>query len=187
VADLTEAEIEEYGPELVNLIQRVVGKAVGGAEQGDLKELKSELGQLREERQQDATARFWSELEIQVPNFRQVNADAGFHAWLAEVDPLSGQVRQQLLVSAQQALDPYRVAAIFKSFAKPVSEKPTIPADQVQPRQAKAAAPESQQRDWSRAEIGAFYRDKASGRYSAEQAAAIEVDIFSAQAQGRIR
>ncbi|MGP3789775.1 hypothetical protein [Pseudomonas sp. B392_1p] len=189
VADLSAAEIEEYGPELVNLIQRVVGKAVGGTEQGDLKEIKSELGQLREERQQDAVARFWSELEIQVPNFRKVNADSGFHAWLAEVDPLSGQARQQLLVAAQQALDPYRVSAIFKSFAKPASAKPTtptIPADQVQPRQTKAAVPESQQRTWSRTEIGAFYRDKASGRYSAEEAAAIEADIFLAQAQGRI-
>ncbi len=187
VADLTEAEIEEYGPELVGLIQRVVGKAVGGQGQGDLSELKSELGQLREERQQDAAARFWSELEAQVPNFREVNADASFHAWLAGVDALSGQSRQQLLVGAQQAFDPYRVAAVFKAFGKPASAKPTIPADQVQPRQTKAAVPESQQREWLRAEIGAFYRDKAAGRYSAEQAAAIEADIFSAQAQGRIR
>lgn len=188
MSDLTEAEIEEYGPDLVNLIKRVAGSAAAPSNNGDLQEIKSELGQLREEKRQDAEARFWTDLETQVPNFRAVNADPAFHQWLAELDPLSGQPRQQLLVGAQQALDAYRVAAVFKSFAAvaPKAQKETIPDDQVQPRQARSAAPEPQQgKVWTRAEISEFYRNKAS--YPKDQAAAIEADIFAAQAQGRIR
>ncbi|WP_347506194.1 hypothetical protein [Pseudomonas anguilliseptica] len=188
VSDLTEAELENFGPDLISLIQRVAGKVAGSSDSGELREIKGELDQMREERQQDAAARFWTELESQVPNFREVNADPAFLTWLAETDPLSGQERQQLLVSAQQALDPYRVAAVFKAFGKPAKapEKPTVPGDQVHPRQTKAVATDlQQQRIWSRAEISQFYREKAS--YSAEQAAAIETDIFAAQTQGRIR
>lgn len=186
MTDLTEAEIEEYGPDLVNLIKRVAGAASGS--DGDVKEIKGELDQMREEKRQDAEARFWADLEMQVPDFRTVNADAAFHQWLTGVDQLSGQSRQQLLVSAQQALDPYRVAAVFKSFtaAAPKATQEPIPDDLVQPRQARSATPEPQQaRVWTRAEISEFYRTKAS--YPKDQAAAIESDIFAAQSQGRIR
>lgn len=185
VAELTEAEVEEFGPDLVNLIKRVVGN-VGGSE--DVEGIKNDLSQLKDERQQDATARFWTDLEIQVPDFRAINADSAFHGWLAEHDPLSGKARQDLLVSAQQALDPYRVAAIFKSFAgaSQKSPQPAVPDDQVHPRQTRAAAPEPQPgKIWAREEITRFYREKSS--YPKEEAAAIEADIFAAQSQGRIR
>ena len=185
VAELTEAEVEEFGPDLVSLIKRVVGN-IGGSE--DVEGIKSDISQLKDERQQDATARFWTDLEMQVPDFRAINADSAFHGWLAEYDPLSGKTRQDLLVSAQQALDPYRVAAIFKSFsgAGQKATQPAIPDDQIHPRQARSAAPEPQQgKIWAREEITRFYREK--GGYSKEEAAAIEADIFAAQSQGRIR
>lgn len=187
VSDLTQDEIEEYGPDLVKFIQRVATGASKGSG-GDLSEIKGELDQMREEKRQDAEARFWSDLEAQVPTFREINANQAFHQWLAQVDRLSGQTRQQLLVDAQHAFDPYRVAAVFKSFAAdaPKVSQETIPDDSIQPRQARASAPELQQgKTWSRAEIQEFYRNKAS--YSKEQAASLEADIFAAQAQGRIQ
>lgn len=187
VSDLTQEEIEEYGPDLVKFIQRVATGASKGSG-GDLSEIKSELDQMREEKRQDAEARFWTDLEAHVPTFRAINANQAFHQWLAQVDRLSGQTRQQLLVDAQHAFDPYRVAAVFKSFmadAPKVSQE-TIPDDSIQPRQTRASAPELQQgKIWSRAEIQEFYRNKAS--YSKEQAASLEADIFAAQAQGRIQ
>lgn len=187
VADLTEAEIQEFGPDLVNLIKRVAGSVAGKGDSSDeLQEIKSELNQMRDDRQQDAVARFWTVLEEQVPNYREINADPAFLAWLAEIDLLSGEQRQQLLARAQQTLDPYRVAVIFRSFGTAAPKKQPIPDELVQPRQTRAAAPEpAAQRVWTRAEISQFYREKAS--MPAEQAAAIEADIFAAQTQGRIR
>ena len=187
VSDLTADEIEEYGPDLVKFIQRVATGASKGSG-GDLSEIKGELDQMREEKRQDAEARFWSDLEAQVPTFREINADQEFHQWLAQADRLSGQTRQQLLVDAQHAFDPYRVAAVFKSFSAEAKKTPKeqIPTDLIQPRQTKAAAQYLQQgKVWTRNEISEFYKTKAS--YPRDQASAIEADIFAAQAQGRIR
>lgn len=187
VSDLTADEIEEYGPDLVKFIQRVATGASKGSG-GDLSEIKGELDQMREEKRQDAEARFWSDLEAQVPTFREINANQAFHQWLAQVDRLSGQTRQQLLVDAQHAFDPYRVAAVFKSFSAEAKKTPKeqIPTDLIQPRQTKAAAQYLQQgKVWTRNEISEFYKTKAS--YPRDQASAIEADIFAAQAQGRIR
>ncbi len=190
MAELTQAEIDEFGPDLVNLIKRVAGSAAAAqasqAGQGDLQTIKSELSQLREEQQQDAQARFWATLEELVPDFRAINANPAFLAWLSEIDPMSGAARQQLLANAQHALDPYRVATIFRSFTGAAPKKPTIPDELVQPRQSRAAPAEpSAAKVWTRGEISQFYRDKAS--MPADKAAALEADIFAAQAQGRIR
>lgn len=189
MSDLTEAEIDEYGPDLVNFIKRVAGNAAQSGGSGDLQEMKDQLEQMRDEKSQDATARFWVDLETQVPDFRAINADAAFHQHLTGVDPLSGMTRQQLLIDAQSSLDPYRVAAVFNSFlgsAPAKAPQQSIPDDLVQPRQSRSASLEPQQgKTWSRTEISEFYRSKAS--YPKDQAAAIEADIFAAQSQGRIR
>lgn len=189
VSALTEAEIEEYGPDLVNLIRRVVGN---GADDDKVKSIKGEVEQLKQEReqerQQDAEARFWSELERQVPNYIDINNLPEFHEWLATVDPLSGVSRQVLLENAQANSDPFRVAAIFKSFGGKPAVKPgnKIPEEMVQPRQSRAVPGNdlTGEKKYTGAEITEFYRNKAS--YSKDQAAAIEADIFAAQAQGRI-
>lgn len=187
MSDLTEDEIDEYGPDLVNFIKRVAGNAANSSGGGDLQEMKTQLEQLRDEKTQDATARFWVDLEAQVPSFRAINADPLFHQHLAGVDPLSGMTRQQLLVDAQQALDPYRVAAIFKSFSpQQKAQQNTIPDELIQPRQSRSSTTDIQQgKTWTRNDISEFYRNKAS--YPKDQAAAIEADIFAAQLQGRIR
>lgn len=187
MSDLTEDEIDEYGPDLVNFIKRVAGNAANSGGDGDIQKMKAQLEQLQDDKTQDATARFWVDLETQVPNFRAIDPDPSFHQYLAGVDPLSGMTRQQLLVDAQRALDPYRVAAIFKSFSpQQKAQQNTIPDELIQPRQSRSSTTDIQQgKTWTRNDISEFYRNKAS--YPKDQAAAIEADIFAAQSQGRIR
>lgn len=192
VADLTKEEIEEFGPELVNLIHRVAGsvaKSSVPADTGEIQQIRQELQAYKDEKQQDAEATFWSSLEQQVPDYRQINADPAFHGWLAEIDPFSGLQRQQLLAQAQQALSASRVIALFNTF-KQGAKAPQVPDSQVIPRSTGGGyetQPVSQAKVWTRAEISAFYRDKAAGRYPADEAKAIEADIFAAQSEGRIR
>ncbi|MWV17559.1 hypothetical protein F3I16_16070 [Pseudomonas sp. L-22-4S-12] len=200
IADLSKDELEQFGPELIAVIQRIASKAAAPAPMADSAEmetLRQEVGQLRDERQQDATARFWTDLEQAVPNFRQINDDQQFHAWLGEIDPFSGVPRQQLLISAQKELSAFRVAALFSAYtqAKPVAanpagaQPPQIPPEQVQPAASRVgfeALPASQQRIWSSSDISQFYKDKAAGKYLPADAAALEADIFAAQSQGRI-
>lgn len=201
IADLSPEELEQFGPELITVIQRIASRAAGPAtpaNTAEMENLRQEVGQLREERQQDATARFWTDLAQAVPNYREINSDQRFHAWLTEIDPFSGMPRQQLLVNAQQELSAYRVIALFNAFAQtnpavasPAgTQQPQIPPEQIQPAASRVggevAQPISQQRIWSSSDIGQFYRDKAAGKYRSDEAAALEADIFAAQTQGRI-
>src|SRR5690606_30005643 len=119
-------------------------------------------------------------------------------AWLAEIDAVTGVPRQQLLTNAQQDLSAYRVAALFNQFtqtqpaaARPaVPRTPQVPEEQIQPAQTRTGGdvlqPSSQARIWSSADISAFYKEKAAGRYRPDEAAALEAAIFAAPKQGRI-
>lgn len=191
MADLTKDEIEEFGPELVNLIQRVAGNVAKSTQPDpEVQEMRDRLKAMDDERQQDIEATFWSDLETQVPDFRQVNADPAFHAWLAAFDQFTGVQRQQLLAQAQKDWKAAPVIALFNAFkqeGKPQQRK--VPDDQVSPPSAGGSgnAPAAQAKIWTRAEINTFYREKTSGRYTPDEAKKIEADIFAAQTEGRIR
>jgi len=60
--------------------------------------------------------RFWAEIERELPNWRQINNDPNFHAWLLSVDELTGITRQTFLEQAQKSLDAKRVIAFFKTY-----------------------------------------------------------------------
>jgi hypothetical protein len=183
-----------YGEDLVDFVTRMVDqRAPAKADSGNTQEIAQRLEQLENEKQQDAQARFWMQLEQAVPNLREVNADPGFHNFLAQLDPDTGQQRQESLNQAQQNLDAKAVADIFKLYMDQAGQGAkrsvprSIPDDQVEPRTAKATEAPQGQRMWTGQEISQFYRDKTAGRYGAEEAQRLEADIFAAQREGRVK
>jgi hypothetical protein len=120
-----------------------------------------------------------------------------------------------MLAQAYKSQDLPRVVAFFTGFMKehaalaPSAQQTPTPAGQPQPGTppvtlaslaapgtgvggpANASAPNEtgQQRVYTQAEIGAFYRDVQRGAYKGRDAdkKAIENDIFLAQKQGRVR
>ncbi|MDH0796436.1 MULTISPECIES: hypothetical protein [Pseudomonas] len=211
VSDLTPEEIENYGPDLVALIQRVAGGQVA-ANPAELETIKSELEGLKQKTQQtdqekavQAQEEFFRQLIQRVPDAIEVNALPAFHEWLSHMDAFSGKERQQLLIEAQTANDAYRAAALFQAFKDsqpasdagasapvpvPVPAKPAnvIPEEEIQPRSTRTnAQPPAEGKWWSNEEINQFYKDVALGkRYTKAEAAAIEQDISDAVANGRI-
>lgn len=59
---------------------------------------------------------FWAVLEDKVPDWRDVNQDQGFLAWLNESIPHTGRRRQDFLQDAHNALDARRVAEFFDEW-----------------------------------------------------------------------
>ena len=184
---------ETYGDEMVDdlvaLIQSQAGSATAKTPE-ELEQLNQRLSSIEEDRQVDAQARFWVDLKRLVPDFKQVNQDPGFLNFLAGFDPQTGEQYQQSLSSAQQSNDAYGVAEVFKLY-KERSGKPKqreIPDDEVTPHSTRTSdAPQgSGQKQWTRAEIRQFYRDKTSGRVKGKKAEELEADIFAAQAEGRV-
>ncbi|MGP9826891.1 hypothetical protein ACT048_20675 [Ectopseudomonas khazarica] len=200
ITQLSDEQLAEFGPETLAMVETLIQRRVGQAAQVQpdpelaqkLARLEQAEQQRQEERQQDAEARFWSVLHAQIPNLPTVNADAGFHQWLARHDPMTGVQRQQALLSAQQALDTDRVVAIFNSYFQETGQGPAtkreVPAEQIQPQQSRSTAtPSAEAKVWTGPEITQFYNDKARGRYSKEEAERIEADIFAATSSGRVR
>lgn len=181
----------EFGEDLVTFVERMVSQQKPAPKEHDnSKELQERLERLESEKQEHAQASFWMGLEQAVPTFREVNADPGFHQFLAQFDPTTGKQRQQELLDAQQALSAKGVADIFQSYLHQAGQganRPAIPEEQVEPRTARATeAPQGKQM-WTRASISQFYRDKTAGRYGAEEAERLEADIFAAQSEGRVQ
>ena len=194
--ELSQEEIDEFGPELVQLVRKLIDQSSGSNNGRDdrVDQIQQRLDREDEERQQHAAARFWTRLEERVPKYREINSDQGFLDWLSGYDRLRGTTRQQLLVEAQQAGDAERVADLFDSYlhesggtSGAESAERRIPEDQIQPRQSRSTETPQGEVIWTRDEINEFYRKKREGRYSADEAARMEADIFAAQKQGRVR
>ncbi|MGP8291757.1 hypothetical protein ACT3OH_15945 [Vreelandella zhanjiangensis] len=184
---------QEYGEDLVTFIERMAQPKSAIADAGNTQELQQRLDRLEADKQEDAEAHFWMNLEQAVPNYRQINSEAAFLQFLNQFDPQTGKQYQQALSDAQQSLDAKGVADVFKLYlnqaAQNQPQKRAVPDEQVEPRTTKAApTPQAQGgKLWTGAEISQFYRDKTAGRYAADEAQRLEADIFAAQREGRVR
>lgn len=124
----------EFGQDFAQLIMDVVRAELKGQQTPIIDELEA----LRKTQKESAEQRFMQELAQLVPEWRQINVDAQFHAWLAQTDPLSGRTRQELLDAAGQSLDAQRVSAIFSAF-KATQGAPSAKASAAQPKSVSPA------------------------------------------------
>lgn len=203
---LSDTELEEmratYGDDLVNDFERLIAARTGGGQADKIARLEQELDAMRHKEQareqenlEDAKARFWATLEAGVPKWREVNADPAFHAFLAQPDEQTGEVRQTLLEAAQQRLDADGVVRIFRHFQNQANPQPArdparVPEDQLDPPRSRHTGPTDNvegKRIWTGQAIREFYEDKRRGHFSRDEAARLEADIFAAQQEGRVR
>lgn len=197
---VTDKDVEDFGGDLVDLIGRKAADVVNAK----MSRLEAENAQLREElgsvSEQQGEARrdvYFSNLERLVPDYRELNVDPDFLEWLAEVDTMSGQPRQNFLNNAFESYDVDRTAVLFNSFKDltAVAAKPkVVPKElqrQVAPGTSKAssvATTNANERIWKMSEIDRFYRDVARGNYKGNDAeqARIEAEIDLAVLEGRL-
>jgi hypothetical protein len=202
---ITAKEREDFGEELINLIDRIA-TAKSGAEltrlNTELNNLKSSMRVTVKEVVENKQAKVYELLEEQVPNWSVINGSEQFLDWLKIRDIMSGTVRQAALSSAFEAGDAHRVVGIFKRFieedarsrstAAPTPATPTVdPATLLAPasgRGSAGAAPDGQGgRIWSEQEIDDFYSRVQRGRIKPEEKKATEAEIHRAMVEGRIR
>lgn len=140
--------------------------------------------------------------------WRQLNNDPDFIAWTQQVDPFSGQVRQNLLGDAYARGDAARTGRFFTTYlaehtavavaALPAVHTPGSGAgrptleDMAAPGRATgqvAGGAPVEKRIWTNRDIQAFYRDRAAGRWAGreQEAARMEQDLFAAMPEGRVR
>lgn len=114
--------VEEYGEEFAKAVAESAAKQTKAA----MKQFEQKFGHQIEETQKrvssvtthNTMATLRAMLDKANVNFELVNNDPDFHAYLAQVEPYSGEQRQILMQNAFNAGDVARTARFFTDFVK---------------------------------------------------------------------
>lgn len=216
VSVLTDAEIEDYGTDLIDVIERKAREMARTEFEPMISDLRTQVTSLTQQigvTDQRVAVREQNDvfalLDRDVKDWRTINMSQDFKDWLVLADPFSGQTRQKLLLEAFDAKDAHRVKHFFEGFLKEnaaVTTSTAVPpageagnsatlqlADYIAPGTPKtstgqAGAPK-EKRVWSNKDIASFYSDVNKGHYKKrpEDKARIEADIVAATREGRIK
>ena len=143
---VSDEEIERFGPDLVDVMKRVATEAVAPYDDRKVGELATTVQKQGEKAShletgvaESARNRLYERLDLAVPGWNVINKDPIFVTWLGTVEPLTGQLRGNLLRAAFDRNDSERVVAFFKSFQEehvvevPDPNNAAPPADPVVP------------------------------------------------------
>lgn len=205
---LTDDDVNNYGPELLEVTQRAALQAVAPK----LEEVEQQNVALRKQLAIEARRRLDQAVELAVPNFKEIDANPRWHRWLLGIDVLSGRVRQQLLNEAISAASAPRVISFFRGFQNeeaatghvepaPLSQQPAAPREAAIPLASLAAPGRARPATggdtsfppekpiYTRAQIAQLYRAHQKGAYVGREAEwqRQDADIIAAGREGRIR
>lgn len=187
---VSQQEVDEYGEGLIDVARRIAREELA-AKEAEIETLKRQVANISDVTANTAKNDFFKSLAAISPDWKQINEDPKFLAWLDEVDDFTGESRQSLLSKAEQARDAARVAKFFTLFQKTSSSWAANSANaleqQIVPPTNKAPDTPPSKRVWTRGEISQFYDRMRRGEVSDADAIAIEADITSASIEGRIR
>lgn len=211
---ITEEERDQFGPDLIDVIERVSAAKILPEVDSRLAPVDSRMSSMEQNAGHNAEVearsnrdRVLQALAAAVPGWETQNEQPEFLTWLNEVDVYAGQPRGRLLTEAFQMHDSSRVIAIFKGFqTENAVVTPSIPAplpaepqqkldDLVAPGTPKtgttSAPNESGKRVWTRKDISGFYAAKnefvKKGDPIPDEYVNLEKDLIKAQREGRIR
>lgn len=183
-------EVNEFGEPLVDLIRRAARDEMS-VKDAEIAKLKREVESVKTSTVENKEVSFFDKLAKDVPDWMAINDDPDFHAWLGEVDDLTGAQRQEILSAAEEKRDADRVARFFKAFKK-VQENKSAAAtasldSQVAPVASRVDEPPKGKKIWTRAEIADFYARDRRGELTEEQSAAIDKEVQLAIRERRVR
>jgi hypothetical protein len=180
---LTQADVQNYGPELVDFAQRAAVHAVAP----QLQHLGQQSAELMQRLARETRARLDREVEAAIPNYQEIDNDPRWHQWLRGVDPLNGRIRQELLNDAIAAGSSTRVVAFFRGFQREVGQ--TSPPFDWGPGQVlERTRPRPQGPVYTRDQIKHFYELHRKGKFIGREDEwnRLEWEIIRAGREGRI-
>jgi hypothetical protein len=174
---LTQADVNDYGSDLVDFAQRAAIHAVAP----HLRNLEQQNADLQRRLAKEARHRLDQQVAAAIPNFREIDQDSQWHRWLLQPDSLSGRVRQQLLNDAIANADAGRVISFFRGFQQEHRAGGTHAPGRVRPASSKPT--------YTRDQIRQLYEHHRRGAYagSEDDWRRQEQDIIAAGREGRIQ
>ena len=185
-------DIDTFGADLIAMVQRYA-EAQQAAVDARLIALEQKVGMVAEQATGNAKRSFFQELERAVPDYRDINADDRWLAWLGEQDSMFGFTRQAALDDAQAKGDVARLAGFFSAFKNSLPAAPAPDASlsqQVVPSGVGSPTPlrEPAKPRISQKAITDFYNDVSRGKYAGRDDVMnqLEMQINLAVAEGRV-
>jgi len=217
---VTAQEVQEYGEELMDVVgrrAREVYEPIVAQLTNELNTVRQQVGGVRNSVAYDASTKMYETLAQEVPNWEEINTSNEFGRWLDQPDPLTGQIRRNILNWSHRNNLTSSVIAAFKGFltdqasfgpvnggqapgngagtysrSNPAASTPQADLRQfAAPGRAKAGQTQvpPEKPFFTTADINQFYRDKTSGKYAGREAEAdaLERQLIDAGREGRIR
>ena len=121
--ELDPTKFEGYGSEMLDLVKLVKQQA------SEISLLKGETDKLTENQVKSDADVYYDALDLKVGDWRTLNKDPGFLAWLKEPDGLSNTPRQENMTAAHTAMDVKAVCKYFLAYKENGNNplKPTTP------------------------------------------------------------
>ena len=205
---ITDQDVQNYGSELINLTQRAAAQVVAP----QLQRIEEDNARLRDQLAREARRGLDQQVELAVPNYREIDRNPRWHDWLLGIDVFSGRVRQQLLNEAIAAAQAPRVISFFRGFLQeevatgnlePARHSPPAapPREAAIPLSSLAAPGRARPASggetsmplekpfYTRARIAELYSQHRKGAFVGREAewARQEADLYAAQREGRVR
>jgi hypothetical protein len=175
---LTQEDVQNFGPELIDFSQRAAVHAVAP----HLQHLEEQNAELRNRLARTAKRMIDQALDQAIPNWQEINNDPRFHQWLRESDPYSRVARQRLLNEAVEREDANRVIRFFQGFISELTgAAPLGPSRDGQPRPAATG-----QRIYTRPQITKMADLRRKGKIDDQAWARWENELCLASKEGRI-
>lgn len=185
-AYFTPDQIEQFGEEhcqaMAEAAQRASKKQVQEALEAELKPLKERRKAEDDDAVQDRQRRFYDALAAEVPDYLEIDQTDGWREWLAQEDPATGMVRQEVLNAHAGSQNAAKVAKMFKQYLK--ESKPKTPEPPIAPHGTATNAggssndnPAPAQGAPNRVEIKDYYRRAALGKVSGAERASFEARL----------
>ncbi|HEY7824290.1 MAG TPA: hypothetical protein VIG24_15720, partial [Acidimicrobiia bacterium] len=207
---ITPEEAADYGEDFLKVVGKRARQEMAPVIDGykkQIEQLQKQLEGVNGFVKQDSQQKLLSNLDKELPNWRDLNTNSEFLDWLGLPDPYSGAIRHDMLKAAYAQGNAHRVLAFFNGFlaeeaaVAPAGGEPDpsvtrvakVPLkDLAAPGRAKtaAASPAPAEKPFiTRSEVAKFYAQVAAGQYRGrdKEKDVREAEIFSAQREGRIR
>ncbi len=188
-AGVTEADIDVYGQDMVDMIQRTARQVAGTSDvetarmRSEIEQLKAQMNATKQASDASAEREFTRVFDEAIPNWRELNEDPEFLEWLKTPIPGYGVPRQIALNGAVAQMDAHQAVEIFKEFIQEKqSKRSNSLRRQVQPDYAhRSAQPAgSVQQTWTQAKVADFYSRARRGEFTQEQYQQLENELNDA-------
>lgn len=194
----TAPDMTQYEQPILDLVEHMTRTATEPLQEQLAEAKKRQAEQDRKAEDDAAYHAMLNKLDRIVPNWKAVNDSQAFQDYCGQTDPASGQQRQVELGNAINRRDAADVAAFFTTFlassqagqAQQAPAASRLAEQQVPSHAAAVRSDQGGKRTWTRTQVREFYQLKAQGKLKhipADKLAAVEADIYTAPAEGRVR